>query len=85
MQQAIEQKILSKIYGNGGGWAFSQKICRSGSPFHNRFCAKSPGSAKALFEGSSHGICDYPRHLGATAGKTSPSIASQVARKSARS
>ncbi len=24
MKQTIEQKILSRIYGNGRGWAFSQ-------------------------------------------------------------
>ena len=25
MQQAIERKILSRVYGNGRGWTFSQK------------------------------------------------------------
>lgn len=44
MQQAIEQKILSRIYGNGRGWAFSQ------ADFADPRCIA--GSAKASFEGS---------------------------------
>ena len=83
MQQAIEQKILSRIYGNGRGWAFSQADfadlgARSAidSALHRR-------EHEGLIRRVIRGIYDYPRHSKALGGPTSPNI-DQVAHALAR-
>jgi hypothetical protein len=83
MQQAIEQKILSRIYGNGRGWTFSQAdfadlAARStiDSTLHRR---EHEGVIRRVIRG----IYDYPRHSTALEGPTSPSI-DQVAHALAR-
>src|SRR6204780_4159448 len=74
MQQAIEQKILSRIYGNGRGWAFSQVDfadlgARStiDSALHRR---EHDGIIRRVIRG----IYDYPRHSKVLGGLTSPNI-----------
>lgn len=83
MQQAIEQKILSRIYGNGRGWAFSQADfadlgARSAidSALHRR---EREGVIRRVIRG----IYDYPRHSKAVGGPISPNI-DQVAHALAR-
>jgi hypothetical protein len=83
MQQAIENKIISRIYGNGRGWAFSQADfadlgTRSAidSALHRR-------AREGLIRRVIRGIYDYPRHSKALAGPTSPNI-DQVAHALAR-
>jgi hypothetical protein len=74
MQQDIEQKILSRIYGNGRGWAFSQAdfadlgACSTiDSALHRR---EHEGVIRRVIRG----IYDYPRHSEALGGPTSPDI-----------
>jgi hypothetical protein len=83
MQQAIEQKILSRIYGNGRGWAFSQIDFADLGPrptidstLHRR---KRGGVIRRVIRG----IYDYPRHSTALKGPVSPDI-DQVAHALAR-
>jgi len=83
MQQAIEQKILSRIYGNGRGWAFSQADfadlgARStiDSALHRR---EREGVIRRVIRGIYH----YPRHSKALGGPTSPNI-DQIAHALAR-
>jgi hypothetical protein len=74
MQQTTEQKILSRIYGNGRGWVFSQADfadlgARStiDSALHRR---EHEGVIRRVIRG----IYDYPRHSEALGGPTSPDI-----------
>jgi hypothetical protein len=83
MQQAIEQKILSRIYGNGRGWAFSQVDFADlgsrptiDSTLHRR---EREGVIRRVIRG----IYDYPRHSTALKGPVSPDI-DQVAHALAR-
>jgi hypothetical protein len=83
MQQVIETKIISRIYGNGRGWAFSQADfadlgARSAidSALHRR-------AREGLIRRVIRGIYDYPRHSKALAGPASPNI-DQVAHALAR-
>lgn len=83
MQQVFEQRILSRIYGNGRGWAFSQADfadlgTRStiDSALHRR---ESEGVIRRVIRG----IYDYPRHSKALGGPMSPNI-DQVAHALAR-
>lgn len=83
MQQAIEQKILSRIYGNGRGWSFSQ------ADFADLGARSTIDSALHRREGEGvirriiRGIYDYPRQSKALGGATSPNI-DQVAYALAR-
>jgi hypothetical protein len=79
MQQAIEQKILSRIYGNGRGWVFSQ------ADFADLGARSTIDSAlhRREHEGVIRGIYDYPRHSKALGGPTSPDI-DQIAHALAR-
>jgi hypothetical protein len=83
MPQKHETKILSRIYGNGRGWAFSQAdfadlAARStiDSALHRR-------EREGLIRRVIRGIYDYPRHSKALGGPTSPNI-DQVAHALAR-
>jgi len=83
MQQAIEQRILSRIYGNGRGWAFSQ------ADFADLGARSTIDSALHRREGEGvirriiRCIYDYPRQSKALGGATSPNI-DQVAHALAR-
>jgi hypothetical protein len=70
MQQAIENKIISRVYGNGRGWAFSQADfadlgTRSAidSALHRR-------AREGLIRRVIRGIYDYPRHSKALGSQT---------------
>jgi hypothetical protein len=87
MQQVIEQKILSRIYGNGRGWAFSRADfadlgARPGarptidSALHRR-------EHESVVRRVIRGIYDYPRYSKALRGPVSPDI-DQVAHALAR-
>jgi len=83
MQQAIETKIISRIYGMGRGWAFSQADfadlgTRSAidSALHRR---EREGVIRRVI----CGIYDYPRHSKVLKGATRPNI-DQVAYALAR-
>ena len=81
--QHIDHKLLSRIYGNGRGWAFSQAdFAHLGvrstidSALHRR---ERAGVIRRVIRG----IYDYPRHSKALGGPTSPNI-DQVAHALAR-
>jgi len=83
MEQSIENRIISRIYGNGRGWAFSQADfadlgTRSAidSALHRR-------EREGLIRRVIRGIYDYPRQSKALGGPTSPNI-DQVAHALAR-
>ena len=83
MQQLVEQKVLSRIYGNGRGWAFSQADfadlgARStiDSALHRR---ERDGVIRRVIRGIYH----YPRHSKALGGPISPNI-DQIAHALAR-
>jgi hypothetical protein len=83
MTQTIEHKILSRIYGNGRGWAFSQADfadlgIRSAidQTLHRR-------EKEGLIRRVIRGIYDYPRHSDFLQAKVSPDI-DQVAHALAR-
>jgi len=83
MIQSIDQKILSRIYGNGRGWAFSRidfadMAVRStiDSALHRR---QEEGTIRRVIRG----IYDYPRQSKAIGGPSSPDI-DQVAHALAR-
>jgi len=83
MRQSIENKINSRIYGNGRGWVFSQADfadlgARStiDSALHRR---EHEGVIRRVIRG----IYDYPRTSKALGGPTSPNI-DQVAHALAR-
>lgn len=74
MPQAIEDKLVSRIYGNGRGWAFSQiDFADLGSrsavdlALHRR-------EREGLIRRVIRGIYDYPRHSKALRGPVSPDI-----------
>ncbi len=83
MAQSIEDKLVSRIYGNGRGWAFSQAdFADVGSrsaidlALHRR---KHDGTIRRVIRG----IYDYPRHSKALRRPVSPDI-NQVAHALAR-
>src|SRR5215471_21003008 len=83
MQYSIDKKTLSRIYGNGRGWAFSQADfadlgARSAidSALHRR-------EREGVIRRVVRGIYDYPRHSKALGGPASPSV-DQVAHALAR-
>jgi len=83
MNQVLEQKILSRIYGNGRGWAFSQADFADlglrptiDSALHRR---ERAGVIRRVIRG----IYDYPRHSKTLRGSVSPDI-DQVAHALAR-
>src|SRR5579862_5358521 len=81
MQQAVEDKTLSRIYGKGRGWAFSQADFVDlghrptiDSALHRR-------EHEATIRRVIRGIYDYPRHSNVLRGPVSPD---QVAHALAR-
>lgn len=81
--QSIENKILSRIYGNGRGWAFSQKDFSDlgGRSTIDNALARllKKGAIRRLLRG----LYDYPRHSEFLGGQLSPDL-NQAARALAR-
>ena len=82
--QSIENKTLSRIYGKGRGWAFSQKDFSdlgSRSAVDNALSRlKAKGTIRRVFRG----LYDYPRYSDLLDGQLSPDlnqVASALARK----
>jgi hypothetical protein len=83
MQQAIEQRIASRIYGNGRGWAFSQADFADLGARSTIDSALHRREREGVIRRVIRGIYDYPRHSRALGGPTSPNI-DQVAHALAR-
>ena len=84
MQRSIEQKILSRIYGNGRGWAFSQADFADLGARSTIDSALHRREREGIIRRVIRGIYDYPRHSEALEGPTSPhidQIADALARK----
>lgn len=60
--QAIEQKILSRIYGRGRGWAFTKIDFVAGFGEANIHQALSGLARAGKIRRVCHGVYDYPRH-----------------------
>jgi hypothetical protein len=74
MQQAIEPKILSRIYGNGRGWAFSQIDFADLGPRPTIDSTLHRREREGVIRRVIRGIYDYPRHSTALKGPVSPDI-----------
>ena len=74
MQQSIEQKILSRIYGNGRGWAFSQVDFADLGPRPTIDSTLHRRERAGVIRRVIRGIYDYPRHSQALRGQVSPDI-----------
>ena len=83
MQQSIEKKILSRVYGNGRGWAFSQADFADLAPRSTIDSALLRREREGIIRRVIRGIYDYPRQSKALAGPMSPDI-DQVANALAR-
>ena len=83
MQQIVEQKILSRIYGNGRGWAFSQADFADLGPRPTIDSALHRREREGVIRRVIRGIYDYPRQSKALRGPVSPDI-DQVAHALAR-
>src|SRR6202795_981536 len=83
MQQVIEQKILSRIYGNGRGWAFSQADFADLGVRSSIDSALYRRESEGVIRRVIRGIYDCPRHSKALGGPISPNI-DQVAHALAR-
>lgn len=81
--QAIEQKILSRIYGRGRGWAFTKTDFMAGFGEANIHQALSSLVRAGKIRRVCHGVYDYPRHSELLATALSPDI-DQVAQALAR-
>jgi hypothetical protein len=83
MKQTIEQRTLSRIYGNGRGWAFSQADFADLGTRSAVAQALNRREKEGLIRRVIRGIYDYPRHSDFLKGKVSPDI-DQVAHALAR-
>jgi hypothetical protein len=83
MQQTTEKRILSRIYGNGRGWAFSQADFADLGPRPTVDSALIRRLREGLIRRVIRGIYDYPRQSKALPGPMSPDI-DQVAHALAR-
>lgn len=81
--QAIEQKILSRIYGRGRGWAFTKTDFVAGFGEANIHQALSTLARAGKIRRVCHGVYDYPRHSELLSQALSPDI-DQVAQALAR-
>ncbi|MBI4995709.1 MAG: hypothetical protein HZA64_13320 [Rhodocyclales bacterium] len=82
--QAIEQKILSRIYGRGRGWAFTKTDFVAGFGEANIHQALSSLARAGTIRRVSRGVYDYPRHselLGETLSPDVDQVAQALARK----
>jgi len=83
MTQLLEQKILSRIYGNGMGWAFSQSDFADLGPRPTIDSTLHRREREGVIRRVIRGIYDYPRHSSALRRSVSPDI-NQVAHALAR-
>ncbi|MCK4341610.1 MAG: hypothetical protein KAY37_07805 [Phycisphaerae bacterium] len=83
MAQSTEQKLLSKIYGKGRGWAFSQKDFARLASRGATDIALHRLQAKGTIRRVMRGIYDYPRYSDLLETEMSPDI-DQVAGAMAR-
>ncbi|HUA82833.1 MAG TPA: DUF6088 family protein [Bryobacteraceae bacterium] len=83
MQQAIEQRILNRIYGNGRGWAFSQADFADLGTRSTIDSALHRREREGVIRRVIRGVYDYPRHSKTLGGPISPHI-DQVADALAR-
>jgi hypothetical protein len=80
---SIEDKIVSRIYGNGRGWAFSQADFADLGSRAATDKALQRLAARGTIRRALRGIYDYPRHSEKLARELSPDM-DQVARALAR-
>lgn len=83
MQQAVENKVISRIYGKGRGWAFSQADFADLGPRSTIDSALHRRESDGVIRRAIRGIYDYPRYSKALGGPASPDI-HQVAQALAR-
>lgn len=83
MPQPIEYKLVSRIYGKGRGWAFSQKDFSGLGPRSSIDVALHRLLAKGTIRRVLRGIYDYPRYSSKLGRQLSPDL-DQVARALAR-
>lgn len=81
--QAIEQKILSRIYGRGRGWAFTKTDFVAGFGEANIHQALSSLARAGKIRRVCHGVYDYPRYSELLGQALSPDV-DQVAQALAR-
>ncbi|MFC1761287.1 DUF6088 family protein [Planctomycetota bacterium] len=81
--QSTENKILSRIYGNGRGWAFSQVDFSDLSGRSTIDNALVRFEAKGTIRRVIRGLYDYPRYNELLGGQLSP-VLNQVAKALAR-
>jgi hypothetical protein len=82
--QAVEQKILSRIYGRGRGWAFTKTDFVAGFGETNIHQALSGLARAGTIRRVCHGVYDYPRYselLGETLSPDIDQVAQALARK----
>jgi len=83
MQQIAEQKILSRIYGNGRGWAFSQADFADLAPRPTIDSALHRREREGVIRRVIRGVYDYPRQSKVLGGPVSADV-DQVAHALAR-
>ena len=84
LMQAIEQKILLRIYGRGRGWAFTKTDFVADFGEDNIHQALSGLARAGTIRRVCHGVYDYPRHselLGETLSPDIDQVALALARK----
>lgn len=81
--QAIEQKILSRVYGRGRGWAFTKTDFVAGFGEANIHQALSMLARAGTIRRVCHGVYDYPRYSELLGQALSPDV-DQVAQAFAR-
>lgn len=82
--QAVEQKILSRIYGRGRGWAFTKTDFVAGFGEANIHQALSALARAGKIRRVCHGVYDYPRYsdlLGQVLSPDIDQVAGALARK----
>ena len=83
MTQTIEDKLVSRVYGNGRGWAFSQVDFGDLGSRSAIDLALHRREKEGLIRRAVRGVYDYPRQSKALGGPVSPDI-NQVAHAIAR-
>ncbi|MEN9489784.1 MAG: hypothetical protein RJA63_233 [Pseudomonadota bacterium] len=81
--QTIEQKILSRVYGRGRGWAFTKTDFVAGFGEANIHQALSTLARASTIRRVCHGVYDYPRYSALLGQALSPDV-DQVAQALAR-
>jgi hypothetical protein len=74
MKQVLEEKILSRIYGKGRGWAFSQADFADLGARSTVDSALHRREREGLIRRVIRGVYDYPRHSKTLGGPLSPDI-----------